>query len=204
MSYFPLLAAALILAGLNKKTLSILLICAVFIGFFSWSFGLKDYQKKRLTTLVFPGKDPLGSGYHIHQSKIAIGSGGLLGKGYAKGTQSQLRFLPARHTDFIFSVVGEEFGFAGVLVIFLFYYLFLARIFRSVRKSKDRAGVYIIFMVGVMISFQFFINVMMVVGLLPIVGIPLPLLSYGGSSLLTNYVAISLVLNVKMRRFVNI
>ena len=174
------------------------------LGVAVWNFGLKDYKKNRLTTLIFPGQDPLGSGYHIIQSKIAIGSGGFLGKGFRKGTQSQLRFLPARHTDFIFSVIGEEFGFIGVVLVMLFYFFFLLRLFHSIGLSRDREGVYIIFLVAMMITFQFFINVMMVIGLFPIAGIPLPLLSYGGSSLLTNYLGISLVLNVKMRRFVNV
>jgi rod shape determining protein RodA len=204
LSYLPILFAAFILAGITRKTLVILLIIAIVVGVVSWGFFLKDYQKDRITTLITPDKDPLGTGYHILQSKIAIGSGGLFGKGYGKGTQSQLQFLPARHTDFIFAVVGEELGFAGVVVIGLFYFLFLARLFQSVSMSRDRTGVYIIFMVALMISSLFFINVFMTIGLFPIAGIPLPLLSYGGSSLLTNYIAVSLVLNVKMRRFVNV
>jgi rod shape determining protein RodA len=127
----------------------------------------------------------------------------VLGKGFKKGTQSQLRFLPARHTDFIFSVLGEEFGFLGVLAVLLFYYFFLARIFKTVYESRDRAGIYIVFLVAFSLFFQFFVNVMMIVGLFPVTGIPIPLLSYGGSSLLTTYLAVGLVLNVRMRRFVN-
>jgi len=204
LSYIPILFGAFLLAGLTRKTLVTLLIIAVVMGIVSWGFLLKDYQKDRITTLLTPDKDPLGTGYHILQSKIAIGSGGLLGKGYARGSQSQLQFLPARHTDFIFAVIGEELGFVGVVVIGVFYFLFLTRLFQSVSQSRDRTGMYIIFMVALMITSQFFINVFMTIGLFPIAGIPLPLLSYGGSSLLTNYIAVSLVLNVKMRRFVNI
>lgn len=204
LSYVPIFLASLILVGLKRKTLIFLLMVTLLIGFFGWNFGLKDYQMERLKTLVFPGQDPLGSGYHILQSKIAIGSGGLLGKGYKEGTQSQLRFLPARHTDFIFSVIGEEFGFIGIVIVMSFYFFFLLRLFQSIGESRDREGVYIVFMVAVMITVQFFVNVMMVVGLFPITGIPLPLLSYGGSSLITSYLGVSLVLNVKMRRFVNI
>lgn len=204
LSYIPIFLLALILAGLNKKTFVYILIVILTLGIAVWNFGLKDYQKKRITTLIFPGQDPLGSGYQILQSKIAIGSGGFLGKGFRKGTQSQLRFLPARHTDFIFSIIGEEFGFMGILLALLCYFFFLLRLFQSISLSRDRAGVYLIFLVAMMISFQFFINVMMVIGLFPIAGIPLPLFSYGGSSLLTNYLAISLVLNVKMRRFYNV
>lgn len=202
LSYVPIYLAALILAGINRKTFVYILLVTMVIGVIGWNVGLKDYQKKRLTTLISPSKDPLGSGYHILQSKIAIGSGGFLGKGFQKGTQSQLRFLPARHTDFIFSVVGEEFGFLGVVLALMCYFAFLHRLYQSVGISQDRAGVYIVFLVAVMITFQFFINVMMVIGLFPITGTPLPLLSYGGSSLLTNYLGVSLVLNVKMRRFV--
>ncbi len=204
LSFLPVLLGALILAGLRKKSIVILLLATLALTVVGWNFYLKDYQKRRLTTLVSPGQDPQGSGYHILQSKIAIGSGGLLGKGFKKGTQSQLRFLPARHTDFVFSVIGEEFGFVGVVVVIFCYFLFLRRIFLSVHKSRDRAGVYIIFMVGMMIAFQFFVNVLMVTGLLPVVGVPLPLISYGGSSLLTNYLAVALVLNVKMRRMANV
>jgi rod shape determining protein RodA len=204
LTYVPIILGALILAGFSRKSFIFLLIFALILSFGVWNFCLKQYQKQRLITLIFPLKDPLGAGYHILQSKIAIGSGGFLGKGYKKGTQSQLRFLPARHTDFIFSVIGEEFGYAGVIIVFLSYFLLLLRLFRSVDKSRDRAGVYIIFLVAMMIAFQFFVNVMMVVGLFPVIGIPLPFFSYGGSSLLTNYLAVSLVLNVKMRRFVNV
>lgn len=203
-SYIPILLAAIFLAGLNRKILIFMLILALLFGLVGWNLGLKDYQKKRLKTLVFPDKDPLGAGYHIQQSKIAVGSGGFLGKGYKKGTQSQLKFLPARHTDFIFSVIGEEFGFLGILAVLLSYFLLLSRLFLAVKDSRDREGVYIIFMVAVMIASQFFINILMVIGFFPIAGIPLPLLSYGGSSLLTTYLAVSLVLNVKMRRFVNV
>jgi len=204
VSFLPLLLGSLILAGLKKKAVIAIVILGVLAGLAGWSFFLKDYQKQRLSTVVFPGRDPKGAGYHILQSKIAIGSGGLLGKGFARGSQSQLRFLPARHTDFVFSVIGEEFGFIGIFGMLLLYYLFLRRLFRSAPKSRDRAGVYIISMVSLMISFQLVINVAMVIGIFPIVGIPLPLLSYGGSSLLANFLAVGLVLNVTMRRFANI
>lgn len=204
LTFVPLLAASLILAGMRGKAIILLLIACLLLGYLGWNFGLEDYQKKRLTTLVFPSQDPKGAGYHILQSKIAIGSGGFLGKGFKKGSQSQLRFLPARHTDFVFSVLGEEFGFLGVVAAMLSYFLFISRLFKSVGKSRDRAGIYIVFMVAMMIAFQFFVNVMMIIGLFPITGIPLPLLSYGGSSLLATYLGVGLVLNVKMRRFVNI
>lgn len=204
LTYIPILLALFFLVGLRRKTVIILLVLALLSGILGWNVMLKDYQKDRITTLLSPNKDPLGAGYQTIQSKIAIGSGGFLGKGYKKGTQSQLRFLPARHTDFIFSVIGEESGFIGAIVTFLLYFLFLARLFQSVTKSRDRAGALIIYMVAGMIAFQFFVNVFMTLGLFPIAGITLPLISYGGSSLLTNFLAVSLVINVRMRRFVNV
>jgi rod shape determining protein RodA len=204
LSFLPILLGAMILAGLNKKALVYILLTALIIGIGGWNFFLLDYQKQRIKTLILPEEDPLDSGYHVLQSKIAVGSGGFLGKGYKRGTQSQLRFLPARHTDFVFSVIGEETGFLGVVSVMVIYFLFLARLFLSVFQSRDRAGVYIIFIVSLMMACQFLINVLMTIGLFPIAGIPLPLMSYGGSSLLTNYLAVSLVLNVKMRRFVNV
>jgi len=204
LTFVAIFGAAFILGGLKKKTIIILLALSLVVGAGGWTFGLKGYQKKRLTTLFNPREDPRGSGYQINQSKIAIGSGGLTGKGFMKGSQSQLRFLPARHTDFIFSVIGEEFGFLGVFIVFLLYFLTLARMFLSVAKARDRAGVYLIFMASVLVTFQFFINVLMIIGLFPVTGIPLPFLSYGGSSLLGNFIACGLILNVKMRRFANV
>ena len=145
----------------------------------------------------------MGAGYQIIQSKIAIGSGGLRGKGFKKGSQSQLRFLPARHTDFIISVIGEEFGFLGILAVLLTYFLLISRIYKSVEMTRDRSGAYLVFMAAVLLSTQFFVNIFMTIGLFPVTGIPLPFLSYGGSSLLSSMLAVSLVLNVRMRRFVN-
>ena len=204
LTYIPILLVVFVMVGLKRRTVIIFVILALVLGIIGWSAVLKDYQKERITTLFSPDKDPLGSGYQTIQSKIAIGSGGFLGKGYKRGTQSQLRFLPARHTDFIFSVIGEEFGFIGVTIMFLLYFLFLARLFQSVSKARDRAGAFIIYMVAGVIAFQFFVNVSMTIGLFPIAGIPLPLYSYGGSSLLTNFLAVSLVINVRMRRFANV
>ncbi len=204
LTFMAIVGGGLILGGMRKKTIILLLVVAVAVGAGGWNFVLKDYQKKRLTTLLNPGGDPRGAGYQITQSKIAIGSGGLTGKGFMKGSQSQLRFLPARHTDFIFSVIGEEAGFLGVFVVLLIYFLMLARMFQSVAKARDRAGVYIIFMASLLIAFQFLINILMIIGLFPVTGVPLPFLSYGGSSLVSNFVAAGLVLNVKMRRFANV
>jgi rod shape determining protein RodA len=201
LTYLPVLLSAYILAGMRKKYLVIILVVSCLVGFLGWNYGLKDYQKKRIETLLNPGHDPRGSGYQLRQSKIAIGSGGLTGKGYHKGTQSQLRFLPARHTDFIMAVIGEELGFLGIFIVFGIYFLFLYRLFSTVSVSPDRAGVYIAFLSAMLIGCQFLINVMMIVGLFPITGIPVPLLSYGGSSLLANFLVCGLVINVRMRRF---
>jgi len=204
LCFLPILLGSVILAGMNRKWAAIILIGALAAGFAGWHLFLKDYQKKRLTVLVNPAQDPRGSGYQILQSKIAIGSGGFGGRGFKKGSQSQLKFLPARHTDFVFSVLGEEWGFLGVFVVFLSYYVFLARIFKSVGKSRDRTGIYIVFMTGCLLAFELFINVMMIIGLFPITGIPIPLLSYGGSSLFSTFLAVGLVINVRMRRCVNV
>ncbi len=204
MTFLAIVGGAFILAGLRKKAIVVFLLAAVVLGIGGWNLGLKDYQKRRLTTLVNPLADPRGSGYQVIQSKIAIGSGGLAGMGFMNGTQSQLRFLPARHTDFIFSVIGEETGFLGVFVVIALYFFLLARLFQSVAKARDRAGIYIVFMASLLIAFQFLVNIMMIIGLFPVVGITLPFLSYGGSSLLTNFIAVGLVLNVKMRRFANV
>jgi rod shape determining protein RodA len=204
VSLLPILGGALVLSGLTRKTVVLLLVGTLAVGFVGWNVALKDYQKKRLMTLVNPTQDPRGSGYQVLQSKIAIGSGGIAGKGFMKGTQSRLKFLPARHTDFIFSVLGEEFGFLGVALVFITYFLFLARLFTSVPKTRDRAGTYLIFMVACLLMFQFLVNVMMIVGLFPVTGVPIPLLSYGGSSLLSTFLAVGLAVNVKMRRYVNV
>lgn len=204
MTFLAIIGGAFVLAGLRRKAILLFLLAAILIGLGGWEFGLKDYQKRRLTTLVNPLHDPRGSGYQVIQSKIAIGAGGLSGKGFMKGSQSQLRFLPARHTDFIFSVIGEETGFMGVLVVIVLYFFMLARMFLSVSKARDRAGVYIIFTAALLIAFQFLVNILMIIGLFPVVGITLPFLSYGGSSLLTSFVACGLVMNVKMRRFANV
>ncbi len=204
MTFLAIVGGAFLLAGLKKRTIALFVVAALAVGAGGWNFVLKDYQKRRVTTLINPQGDPRGSGYQVIQSRIAIGSGGLAGTGFMKGTQSQLRFLPARHTDFIFSVIGEEAGFLGVLIVALLYLALLARMFLSVGKARDRAGVYIIFTASLLIAFQFLVNVLMIIGLFPVVGITLPFLSYGGSSLLASFIACGLVLNVKMRRFANV
>ncbi|MDP3789784.1 MAG: rod shape-determining protein RodA [Candidatus Omnitrophota bacterium] len=164
-----------------------------------WHF-LKDYQKRRLLVFVNPNMDPLGAGYTIIQSKIAIGSGGLFGRGWMGGTQNQLNFLPESHTDFIFAVVGEEWGFIGSLfIIFLFAFL-ISRILSVAERTNDFYGKMIVIGVAGMLSFQVLVNIAMTIGLMPVVGIPLPFISYGGSSLIMNFMAIALVINIDMHR----
>ena len=166
-----------------------------------WNFGLKEYQKNRVLTFLSPGRDPRGTGYNSIQSKIAVGSGKILGKGFRKGTQSQLEFLPERHTDFIFSVLSEEHGFIGsitTLGLFIILYLMSLRIAIS---ARDKMGALIVVGVVSYLFWHMFVNMGMVIGILPIVGVPLPLLSYGGSSLLTTMLALGLVSSVAHRRY---
>lgn len=162
--------------------------------------ALRDYQKQRLLVFLDPNIDPLGAGYTIIQSKIAIGSGGLFGKGWLAGTQNQLNFLPERHTDFIFSVVGEEWGFIGALVLILAFFLIINRIYRIAFTTSDMYGRLVAVGIMTLLTMQVTINIGMTMGMLPVVGIPLPMVSYGGSSMLATFVALGLALNVGMRR----
>jgi rod shape determining protein RodA len=172
-------------------------------GFFAWEQLLKPYQKQRVRTFLDPENDPMGHGYQILQSKIAVGSGGKFGKGYMEGTQGHLHFLPERHTDFAFSVWGEEWGFAGSLIFIGTYFLLLLWGLYVAMYAKDRFGVLLAYGVVMLIFWQAVINLLMIMGLLPVVGIPLPLVSYGGSSLLTTILGLGLLMNVRMRRFQN-
>ena len=164
-----------------------------------WYF-LKDYQKMRIMVFMDPNVDPLGAGYHIIQSKIAIGSGLLFGKGLFGGTQSQLNFLPENHTDFIFSVVGEELGFVGCAVLLLLYLIVLWRGIRIAQDASDTFGRLLAVGITSMIAFHVLVNVGMTMGIMPVTGIPLPLMSYGVSSLTTNVMAIAILLNIQLRR----
>jgi rod shape determining protein RodA len=165
-----------------------------------WHF-LKDYQKQRIFTFLNPEQDPLGSGYHIIQSKIAVGSGLLWGKGFLKGTQSQLNFLPEQHTDFVFSVFAEEWGFVGSAALIILYFGLVLFGLQIARSCRERFGNLLAVGVTGMIFWQIFINISMVTGVLPVVGIPLPFFSYGGSSLVANFLGIGLLLNIRMRQF---
>ncbi|MDP7557441.1 MAG: FtsW/RodA/SpoVE family cell cycle protein, partial [Nitrospinaceae bacterium] len=166
-------------------------------------FGLKDYQKQRVMTLFNPELDPLGAGYHSIQSKIAIGSGGFWGKGLFMGTQSRLNFLPEKHTDFIFSVFAEETGFIGVVILLSLYLFIILKGLNIAFRAADRFGLFLALGIISSISFYILFNIGMTIGFFPITGLPLPLLSYGGSSLITNFFALGLLLNIEMRRTVH-
>jgi rod shape determining protein RodA len=186
--------------GIQRNTLIILILvgfCAAPAGWFS----LKEYQQKRITTFLQPDKDPLGAGYHLNQSKIAIGSGQLWGKGYLKGTQTRLNFLPEQHTDFAFSVLAEEWGFAGSLVLLLLYLLLTLWGINIAKISKDRFGAIIALGIIAFVFWQLIINVSMTTGLVPVVGIPLVMMSYGGSSTTATMAGMGLLMNISMRRF---
>jgi rod shape determining protein RodA len=187
---------------IERRSLGGLILSAVFIVPAVWFF-LEDYQKKRILTFLNPDRDPLGAGYHIIQSKIAIGSGMMTGKGYLHGSQNVLSFLPEQHTDFIFSVLAEEWGFIGALVLLLLFLILLLLALNIAYQCRDAFGTILAVGIASMIFWQVFINIGMVMGLLPVVGMPLPLFSYGGSSTLTLMISIGILLNISMRRFMS-
>lgn len=187
-------------AKIEKRSLITMITTGVVSGPLVWFF-LKPYQKQRILTFINPDRDPLGAGYHIIQSKIAIGSGMLTGKGFLKGTQNTLSFLPEQHTDFIISVLAEEWGFAGSALFLLVYLAFLIWGFNIAHKSRDSFGTILAVGITAMIFWEVFINIGMVMGLMPVVGVPLPLISYGGSSVITTMLGIGILMNVSMRRF---
>jgi len=197
--FLAILLGMVFVAGIDGKLLlKILGAGAACLPVF-WFF-LKDYQKSRLTVFLDPNVDPLGAGYHIIQSKIAIGSGQLFGKGLFNGTQSQLNFLPENHTDFIFAVVGEELGFVGSVAILLLYMLLLYRGVKTAQNAKDKFGRLLAAGITSMMAFHVLVNVGMTIGIMPVTGIPLPFLSYGVSSLTTNLVSIGILLNIQARQ----
>jgi rod shape determining protein RodA len=203
LTYLPILAAGIFLAGLQwRHALFIVVILALILPA-SYFLILQDYQKTRLITFLNPSQDPKGSGYQVIQSQIAVGSGGLWGRGVTRGSQTQLRFLPVSHTDFIFSAFAEEHGFVGVVVVLGLYFLLLMQIVQNAQTAPDRAGMYICMGVGALLLFHVLVNVGMVVGRMPVTGIPLPLMSSGGSNILSMFLMLGLVNNVRLRRFVN-
>jgi rod shape determining protein RodA len=201
--FVPIHLAAILLGGLRWKVIVGLLIAALLFTPVVW-MQLEDYHRERILSVLDTQRDPQGVGYQTEQSKIAIGSGGMLGKGVFRGTQSQLNFLPAQHTDFILAVLAEELGFLGAIAVLgLFYYL-IYRAIMAARLSQDRLGTYICLLVAAWITGQMAINVGMVLGLLPIIGVPLPFVSYGGSALVAVCCGVALIMNVRSRRFVNV
>ena len=204
LTYFPIAAMGMFLGGLQwKQGLAVALVAAMGIGlifFVPQVHILKSYQKQRLTSYQDPDSDPQGSGYQVKQSMIAVGSGGLWG---GKGSQTHGAFLPIPQTDFIFAAFAEEHGFVGALGVLLLYFIVLMRLTQNAQTAPDRAGTFVVMGVVAVLSFHILVNVGMVVGFMPVTGIPLPLMSYGGSSVLFMFLALGMVMNVRMRRFVN-
>ncbi|MCI5207264.1 MAG: rod shape-determining protein RodA [Candidatus Electrothrix sp. ATG2] len=188
-------------AHLRWSTITILGSTGIGCAALGWMYGLKDYQRRRIETFLNPESDPMNHGYQIKQSKIAVGSGQGFGKGFMEGTQGHLNFLPERHTDFAFAVWCEELGFAGALFFLICFFFMLFWGINIALTARDKFGVYLAFGLVMLIFWQTVINLFMIMGMLPVVGIPLPLFSYGGSSLLTTLVAIGILMNIRMRRF---
>jgi rod shape determining protein RodA len=202
LTYVSILAGGVFVGGLQWRhsvVVLLLVVIAMPVGY----YFLKDYQKARLQTFLDPAKDPRGSGYQVIQSKIAVGAGGTWGKGVTRGSQTQLRFLPITHTDFIVSAFAEEHGFVGILVLLGLYFLLLMQIVQNAQSAPDRAGMYVCMGVCSLLLFHVLVNAGMAVGRMPVTGIPLPLMSYGGSSMISVFMLLGLVNNVRLRRFVS-
>jgi rod shape determining protein RodA len=201
LTYLPILAVGILLAGLRWRYLAAVALASALALPIGWHF-LKDYQRTRLVTFLDPSRDPRGAGYQVIQSKIAVGHGGMWGRGVTHGTQTQLRFLPVPHTDFIFSAFAEEHGFVGVVVVLGLYFLLLMQVVQNAQTAPDRAGMYICMGVATLLLFHLLVNVGMAVGSMPVTGIPLPLMSSGGSNMFSVFMMLGLVNNVRLRRFV--
>ena len=201
--FVPMVAGMVAVAGLRWRYVAIAALIVAAAGAGVWLFGMQDYQRQRVFTFLNPESDPLGAGYQVQQSKIAVGSGELAGKGYMQGTQSQLRFLPARHTDFIFAVLAEEWGFLGSIAVLGLYAIFLINALRIGMRARERVAVLLVVGLVGLVAFHVLYNTAMVVGLVPITGIPLPFLSYGGSFTLLNFAIVGILVGVDVRRYVN-
>lgn len=197
--YLAILCGMLFVAGIRMRLVQIIVGVAVVFAPLGW-FVLQEYQKQRILVFLNPNIDPFGAGYHIIQSKIAIGSGMILGKGLFEGTQSQLNFLPENHTDFIFSVIGEELGFVGCVIVLLLLFLLIYRSIMIARSANDTFGTLLATGIGSMLVFEVLVNVGMTTGIMPVTGIPLPFISYGVSALTTNMISVGLLLNIAMHR----
>ena len=203
VTLLPVFLGVAYLAGLRMRLLAVIALAGVLIAPIAWKFALEPYQRSRLQTFIDPSQDPRGAGYQTIQARITVGSGGLRGKGFREGTQGQYKFLPVAHNDFIFSVLAEEQGFIGVLVALGLYLFVILRALEAARLAKDRLGAYLVGGIIAGFSFQVIYNVAMSAGLAPVKGITLPLMSYGGSSLIATMATFGLILNVRMRRFTN-
>lgn len=203
LTYSPVLLCGLFLGGIRFRQAAILCLVATLAIVPAWYKVLKPYQKQRLTSFMQPDNDPRGSGYQIRQSLIAVGSGGIWGQGATHGTQTQGDFLPIPYTDFIFAAFCEEHGLVGAIFVLLLYFLLLMRLVQNAQTAADLPGTLIIMGVVAVLIFQIAVNVGMVIGLMPVTGIPLPLMSYGGSSVLFTFLALGIVMNIRMSRFVN-
>jgi rod shape determining protein RodA len=197
-----ILVGILVVAGARARHLAVLGFAAVVLAIGAFQLGIiQDYQIQRLTGFLDPANDPEATGYNRNQAEIAIGAGGVLGRGYLDGTQTNLDFVPEQHTDFIFTVIGEEFGFVGGVAVMVLFATLIWRAIRIAYLAKDPFGTYVAAGIASMFAIQMFVNIGMVIGIMPITGIPLPFISYGGSAMLTNFVATGLLLNIHMRRF---
>jgi rod shape determining protein RodA len=203
VTLLPVAFAVAYVAGMPMRLVGMLAIVAVLAAPVAWRFALQDYQKERISTFLNPEQDARGAGYQQIQARITVGSGGLWGKGFTEGTQGQLRFLPVAHNDFIFSVLAEEWGFAGVIVTLGLYLFVIVRALEAARLAKDRLGAYLVLGVLASFTFQVIYNITMSAGLAPVKGLTLPLMSYGGSSMIATLAGFGLILNVRMRRFTN-
>ena len=205
LTYMPVLAIGMFLGGINLRQALVLVVAGAVLVVGGWSSGklLKPYQKARLTGFINPDNDPRGAGYQVLQAKIAVGAGGIWGKGAEKGTQTQGAFIPIPHADFIYAAFSEEHGFVGATFVLLLYFSILMRLIQNAQTAADMPGALIIMGIVAVLTFQIAVNVGMVIGFMPVTGIPLPLMSYGGSSVLFTFLALGVVMNVRMRRFVN-
>jgi rod shape determining protein RodA len=187
--------------GVKKWSVAFILIVVLGVSFYSWNYTLKPYQKDRIRTFINPSSDPLDAGYNSIQSQIAVGSGGVTGKGLRAGSQTQLRFIPAQQTDFAFSVLAEEWGFLGSIFVLLLYFMIILWMLDTSSRAKDRFTMLVCFGIGAMFFWHVVVNVGMVIGILPVTGVPLLIFSYGGSSTLTAMIGIGIVLGIRMRKF---
>jgi rod shape determining protein RodA len=202
LTYMPIAIMGLFLGGIKARHALIVMAIAALLAPVGWHV-LKPYQRDRLTSFMEPEADSQGKGYQVIQSQVAVGSGGIFGKGTGQGSQTQGQFLPVPHTDFIFAAFAEEHGFIGAMAVLLLYFIVLMRLIQNAQTAPDRAGAFVVMGVVAVLAFHILVNVGMVVGFMPVTGIPLPLMSYGGSSVLFMFLALGIVMNVRMRRFVN-